>query len=77
MCQTAAPGNVTVGKPAAWARRPNSLSSHLMNIGSESPISSSTWRGIRHMNQPLKSTSARLCSQRAERRLRAAKSHSV
>ena len=29
------------------------------------------------MNQPLKSTSIRLCSQRAERRLRAAKSQSV
>ena len=29
------------------------------------------------MNQPLKSTSTRLCSQRAERRLRAPKSQSL
>ncbi len=47
-----------------------------MNNGSERPISSSTWRGIMHMNQPLKSTSIRLCSQRVERRLRAPKSQS-
>ena len=46
-----------------------------MKTGSDRPTSSSTTRGIRHMNQPLKSTSARLCSQREERRLRAAKSH--
>ena len=33
-----------------------------MKIGSERPIRSSTTRGIRHMNQPLKSTSTRLCN---------------
>ena len=38
-CQTATPGSDTVGKPASWARRPNSASSHLMKIGSDSPIS--------------------------------------
>ena len=45
-----------------------------MNSGSESPISSMTTRGIRHMNQPLKSTSTRLWSHRAERMLRADRS---
>ena len=38
-CHTAAPGKVTVGKPASLARSPNSQSSHLMKIGSDRPIS--------------------------------------
>jgi hypothetical protein len=48
-----------------------------MKSGNERPTSSSTTRGIRQENQPLKSTSARLCNQRADRRLRAAKSQSL
>ena len=59
------------------ARSPNSASSHLMKIGSERPISSRIWRGIRQLNQPLKSTSTRLCSQRDERMLRAERSQSA
>ena len=41
------------GSPAAPARRPNSASSHLMNMGRESPISLMTAVGIRHIHQPL------------------------
>ena len=52
-CQTATPGSVTVGKPASPARRPNSASSHLMNMGSDRPISRITLVGIRHIHQPL------------------------
>ena len=33
-CQTPAPGRVTVGNPAAWARSPYSMSSHWKNTGS-------------------------------------------
>ena len=47
-----------------------------MNSGRLRPIVRTTSVGIRHMNQPLKSTSMRRCSQRALRRLRAAKSQS-
>ena len=47
-----------------------------MNSGRLSPIVRSTSVGIRHMNQPLKSTSIRRCSQRELRRLRPAKSQS-
>ena len=52
-CQIAAPGRVTVRYPAAPARKPYSASSHLMNSGSGSPISSATSRGIRHIHQAL------------------------
>ncbi len=48
-----------------------------MKTGRLSPTVRSTSVGIRHMNQPLKSTSMRRCSQRALRRLRPAKSQSV
>ena len=63
MCQIAAPGNVTVGYPASFARKPYSQSSHLMNSGSGCLSSSATWRGIMHIHQPLKSTSMRTVQQ--------------
>ena len=48
MCQIAAPGSVTVGTPAAAARRPNSASSHLMNRGSDAPTRRTTERHEAH-----------------------------
>src|SRR5699024_7974929 len=64
MCQMAAPGQVTVGKPLAAARREYSVSSHLMNSGSGWPLVSATMRGNRHIHHPLYSTSTRRCNAR-------------
>ena len=44
-----------------------------MNIGIDRPISLITEVGIRHIHQPLKSTSTRRCSQEVERSERFAK----
>lgn len=48
-----------------------------MNSGSERPICRITSSGIMQEYQPLKSTSQRLCSQRAERMLRVEKSQAT
>ena len=60
-CHTPALGSVTVGKPAANARWPYSMSSHWKNIGNGRPTAAITSDGIRHDHQALYSASTRLC----------------
>ena len=65
-CQTAAPGKRHRREAGAPARTPNSRVVPLDEQRQAEPDLARAPRvGIRHMNQPLKSTSMRRCSQRA------------